>query len=164
MCRFLWGPAAKMQQESAEPMEDASRGPARSYPICHSSSLSSICAYRTFSPLVCKNSRSKWTLHASSAAHRAAIIKDAAFLDPRRCALSVLFFPEQCTSLAIVDHPSLGGTTSAMTAPACSSAGSDPSFMVPFCVQVQFRLCVLAIRTKLTNFLPSCCYFSCSLC
>ena len=66
---------------------------------------------------------------------RAATIKDTAIIDARRCALTVIHFPEHSTMVPAdndLEHtPSLSSD-----APACSTAAYDPAFLVPFCLQV----------------------------
>ncbi|BDA47572.1 probable nucleolar pre-ribosomal-associated protein 1 at C-terminar half [Coccomyxa sp. Obi] len=65
---------------------------------------------------------------------RAAIIKDTALLDARRCALSVIHFPEQ-TKLLLAIEEAEDSAMFSRCAPACSAAGYDPAFIIPFCVQ-----------------------------
>ncbi|CAL8471989.1 g11531 [Coccomyxa elongata] len=65
---------------------------------------------------------------------RAAIIKDTALVDARRCALSVIHFPDQTRLLPANDKAEDSAVLS-RCAPACSAAGYDPAFIIPFCVQ-----------------------------
>lgn len=134
-CRFLWGPAARAEHKAASEADEAVQPSAR-------------CAFQKASPCVsaginsyhnprhtlCKLSDTARTWECVFRC-RAAIIKDTAVLDARRSALSVIHFPEQCSLLPAGDQPLEALSSSNL--PACSAAGYDPAFLVPFTLQVR---------------------------